>query len=127
MRDPLETVSEWFACFERGDVEGARSLFAAGGVFAIFSGRDVQVLRGFDEFLVWFRRRRETMGETFAYRVEEMLAGERHAAALITLSRVVDGRQAEWRQVAVYRVEQGVIVDARAYEEPEQLTASDPR
>ncbi len=59
--------------------------------------------------------------------VDELLAGERHAAALITFSRFAGGRQREWRELALYRVVEGLIADARAYEEPEDLNASEPR
>ena len=127
MRRPVETVSDYFACLERGDLRAARSLFADDALFTSFSGRDVYVLAGFDDFLTWSGRRREAMGESFAYRLDELLAGERHAAALITFRRVDrSGRQREWREVALYRVERGVIVDARAYEEPEEANASHP-
>ena len=127
MRDPVETVSEYFACLARGDVEAARSLFADDALVTIFSGRGVHVLDGFDDFLAWSGRREEAMGESFAYRVDELLGGERHAAALITFSRVVGGRQREWREAAVYRVKEGVIVEVRAYEEPEERNARQPR
>jgi hypothetical protein len=126
--DPVESISGYLTCSERGDLGAARSLFADDARFTIFSGRDVRVLASFDDFLTGSGRRREAMRESFAYRVDELLGGGRHAAALITFSRIkVGGREREWREVAVYRVEKGVIVDARAYEEPPEANASDPR
>lgn len=34
------------------------------------------------------------------------------------MSRTDEGQRTEWRQVAVYAVEDGVITAVRAYEEP---------
>ena len=116
-RTPIEIVAEWFECFANGDLPGARDLFADDGVIHIF-GEDAAEIHGFDEFIAWFGRRRQSLGESFAYRVDELLAGNRHAAAMITLSRAIGGRRIEWRQLAVYRVEDGRITAVHAYEEP---------
>jgi ketosteroid isomerase-like protein len=120
MRTPIETVSEWFDCFARGDLAAARRLFAADGVFYVFASGKATEIRGYDQFLDWYGRRRESLGDSFEYRVDELLAGDRHAAALITLSRIAAGRRFEWRQVAVFEVQGGVITEARAYEEAER-------
>ena len=74
-------------------------------------------LHGFDAFLAWYEQRRERFGESFDYRVDDLQSGGDHAAALITLIRATGGRRQEWRQVAVYHVVDGLIVEARTYEE----------
>lgn len=125
-RTPIATLSDWLDCFARGDLASARQLFAADGVFYVFGSGEATVLRGFDEFLAWYGNRRASLGDSFDYRVDELLAGSRHAAALITLNRTSGRRHTEWRQFAVYRVEGGVIVEARAYEEPERASGAWP-
>lgn len=116
-RTAIETVSQWFSCFARGDLTAARELFAPDGVFHVFAD-DATEIHGFAEFVAWYGRRRSLLGESFDYRVEELLAGSRHAVALLTLGRTAEGGRIEWRQVAVYRVDDGVITEVRAYEEP---------
>ncbi len=116
----FDAVMEFFACFDHGDLVRARRLLADDAVVALFvSGEELVELRGFDEFVSWYSRRREFLGDSFEYRVEELLPGDRYAVALITLCREVDGRPTNWRQVAVYEVEDGVITALRGYEEPQ--------
>lgn len=120
MASPFDAVREFFASFDRGDLAGARRLLADDAVIRLFvSGEDEVELRGFDEFVSWYSRRRELLEDSFEYRVEELLPGDRYAVALITLSREADGRRTNWRQVAVYAVEDGVITALRGYEEPQ--------
>ena len=116
-RNPKEIVSDWFDSFARGDLAAARRLVAADAVFRIF-GEETTEIHGFDEFLAWYSRRRASLGESFDYRIDELLGGTQHAAALLTLSRTADGRRFEWRQVAVYRIDNGLIAEVSAYEEP---------
>ena len=106
---PRAVVQAWFDAFAAGELEAARRLFAAGGVVHAHEAE----LRGFDEVLAWFERRGALGGASFSYRLDELLGGESHAVALLTLS---DGR-AEWRQLAVYRVEGGRIAEVSLYEE----------
>lgn len=121
---PIETVKAWFDAFASGDLERARTLFAADGIVRV-AGDEASEIRGFDEFVGWYARRRRALGESFGYRVDDVLdGGSSHAAALITLSRTVDGRRIEWRQVAVYRVVDGVITEIHADEEPQDRSGS---
>ena len=116
-RTAVETVSEWFDSFARGDFAAARELFAVDGVVHVFADETAE-LHGFEEFAAWYGRRRQAVGESFEYRVDELLAGGSHAAALISLARTSAGRRIEWRQLAVYRAVEGQITEIRAYEEP---------
>jgi len=59
------------------DLEAARRLFGVDGVFTIVAAMEQHGLRGFGDFLEWFRRRREAVGASFGYRVDELPAGER--------------------------------------------------
>lgn len=108
-RAPRAVAAAWFDAFAEGEPEAARPLLAADGVV---HAADAD-LHGFDEALAWFQRRGALGGSDFSYRLDELLAGEHHAVALLTLS---EGRR-EWRQVAVYRVEEGRIAEAWLYED----------
>ena len=122
---PLEAVQEFFACFDRGDLAGAGQLVAVDAVITLFlSGEDPVELRGFEDFVSWYSHRRELLGDSFSYRVEELLPGNRHAVALITLSRGADAPPTNWRQVAVYTVDEGVITALHGYEEPQTRSGS---
>ncbi len=120
----MEAVQEFFACFDRGDLARAGQLVADDAVITLFLPEDLVELRGFENFVSWYARRRELLGESFSYRVEELLPGNRHAVALITLSRGAGARRTSWRQVAVYTVDEGVITALHGYEEPQTRTGS---
>ncbi len=122
-RTPIEIVAAWFECFANGDLAAARELFDDDGVVRVF-GEYAAEIHGFDQFIAWFGRRRQSLGESFDYRADELLAGNRHAAALITLSRTIAGRRVEWRQLAVDRVEDDRITAVHAYEEPQHGSGS---
>jgi len=125
VRSPFEAVQEFFACFDRGDLARASELVAGDAVITlVLSGEDPVELRGFEEFVSWYSRRRELLGDSFSYRVEELLPGNRHAVALITLSRGADAQPTNWRQVAVYTVDEGVITALHGYEEPQTRSGS---
>lgn len=57
-------------------------------------------LVGFEALMGWYRERAETEGPSFGYVVEDVLAGEHHAAALLRLHL----NAGERRQIALYRV-----------------------
>jgi ketosteroid isomerase-like protein len=121
----LEVVQEFFACFDRGDLARAGQLVADDAVITLFvSGEDPVELRGFENFVSWYSRRRELLGDSFSYRVDELLPGNRHAVALIALSRGADARRTNGRQVAVYTVDRGVITALHGYEEPQTRSGS---
>lgn len=102
----------------------ARGLVRDDLFVAVFpSGEGRVELRGFEAFLEWYGSRRARYTD-FSYRVDELLGGERYAGALITLTRRENGQVIEWRQVAVYEVEEAVIAEIRGYEEPEDESGS---
>jgi len=61
----------------------------------------------------WYADRRKAHGPLFSYEVEELLDGQGHAVALI---RLRDGDHT-WRQVAVYKIERGMIAQISIYED----------
>ena len=100
---PLETLRLWFAAFAE-DQEAARDLWAEGAAWHALDG---SVTGDFDDLVSWYARRRDNEGAGFAWRVQDLLGGERYAAAVIRL--VSDTRPAGWDQHAVYEIGDGKI------------------
>ena len=122
MKTPVETVREWFDRFAVGDVGSAAALLAEDAPVSVMATTELVDLRGFEAFVGWYARRRAAYGESFAFTLDELLCGPRHACALITLTREEAGRRISWQQVALYDVEAGVITAIRAFEGPEDAT-----
>jgi ketosteroid isomerase-like protein len=113
--EPRTLIEQWIAAFARGDLDEARSVYADDGVLHAWHPPELAGdYRGFEEAWRWFQRKGVWEGGAFTYSVEELLGGERHAATLLRIS----GSGREWRQVAVYRVDDGRIVEVWLYEEP---------
>lgn len=104
-----DVLQRWFDAHERGDLTAAASLLLPDAEISVPGAK----LHGFDAFMQWYRSRAETEGATFRYVVEDVLSGDRHAAAVMTLS--TDDRT--WRQVALYRVEGDYIAAIWAAED----------
>ena len=115
-RQNLEVVRQAIDAYVRRDVEAMRRVTSADLELDWSASRGwlAGVYRGFEEAWRWFQRKGVWEGGAFTYSVEELLGGERHAATLLRIS----GSGREWRQVAVYRVEGGQIVEVWLYEEP---------
>lgn len=101
---PLETLRLWFAAFSEQEMEAARALWAEG---ATLRAPDGGFTGDFDELLGWYARRRQAEGPGFAWQVQDLLGGERYAAAVIRL--VSDRRPSGWDQHAIYAVSDGRI------------------
>jgi hypothetical protein len=99
---PVEVVRLWFEAHASGDLDQARELVVAGLEVTVPGAS----LRGFDAFMQWYRERQAAEGPSFGYAVEDLLSGERHAAAVLTLHN----GQESWRQVALYEVAEDRIV-----------------
>lgn len=100
---PLETLRLWFATFAE-DQESARGLWAEG---ATLHGLGGGFTGDFDDLLDWYSRRRDSEGAGFGWHLQDLLGGERYAAAVIRL--VSDARPAGWDQHAVYEISEGKI------------------
>lgn len=95
---PLETVRLWFATFA-AEQESARALWSEG---ATLHAADGGFTGDFADLLNWYARRRDREGPGFSWHVQDLLGGERYAAAIIRL--VSDSRPGGWDQHAVYEV-----------------------
>ena len=100
---PLETLRLWFATF--ADQQGsARALRFEG---ATLHTADGGFTGDFDDLLTWHASRRDHEGPGFAWQVQDLLGGERYAAAVIRL--ISDARPTGWDQHAVYEISEGKI------------------
>lgn len=107
----LDVLRRWFEAFERSDLETAREILAPDAVLHVSKPTHLKGdYVGFDGFLDFYERKQADAGAHFRYRVDELLAGDKSAAALLTLSRMTNGRLEEWKQIAVYRIEAEQIV-----------------
>jgi len=109
---PIRVLRRWFEAHQRGDLAGASTLMASTAAVRVL-GRE---LVGFENFMKWYRERQAFAGPSFRYDVIDVLGGQEHAAAIIRISEA--GRT--WRQVAVFRVEDGIITSIVAYEDEPQ-------
>jgi ketosteroid isomerase-like protein len=107
--DPAEVLRRWFAAHAAGDLGAARQLIAPDAAVQVPG----ELLSGFDGLMSWYAERRQAMGEGFGYELVDLLSGRHHVAAVLALT---DGTQS-WQQVALYRVEGGVITAITAYED----------
>jgi hypothetical protein len=106
---PAEVVRAWFQAHARTDLEAARALVVEDLRIDMSGER----MRGFDGFMAWYAQRRLREGPAFSYAVDDLLEGDDHAAAVLTLS----AGERVWRQVAVYRVERDRITEIWARED----------
>ena len=109
---PDDVLRQWFAAHGRGDMEAARRLVDDDLIVVVPGVR----LHGFDAFMKWYADRAEREGPSFGYAVDDVLGGESHAAAVLTLS----SGDRSWRQVAVYAVARDRITWIWAVEEDER-------
>ncbi len=66
---------------------------------------------GFDGFFRFYERKRAGSGDGFGYRVDELLVNDTSAAAVLTLSALREETLEEWKQVAIFRIQQDRIVE----------------
>lgn len=78
-------------------------------------------LHGPDAVLAMIRDARERTGGTFRLRPREIMAHGRHAVALIDWSATREGRTLEGKEVAVYRLRDGRIVEAHFHQDDQNL------
>ncbi|HUR14174.1 MAG TPA: hypothetical protein VM097_06740 [Mycobacteriales bacterium] len=112
----LETLRLWFTSFTE-DQESARALWSPG---TTLHAADGGFTGDFDDLLSWYARKRDHEGAGFAWHLQEVLGGERYAAAVIRL--VSDARPVGWDQHAVYEISEGRIQEVWLHE---SLAASD--
>jgi ketosteroid isomerase-like protein len=103
-----ELLLLWFDAHRRGDVSAAKALVADDAEVVVPGAS----FHGFDAFMQWYRERAHREGPSFRYVIDDVLSGDHHASAVLTLS--TDTRS--WRQVALYRIADDKITGIWAVE-----------
>lgn len=100
---PIDTLQLWFARFAE-EPESARGLWSHDAtVHAVDGG----FAGDFEDLLSWYARKSKREGAGFSWHVEDLLGGERYAAAIIRLAS--NARPTGWDQHAVYEIREGKI------------------
>jgi ketosteroid isomerase-like protein len=109
----VKTVRAWFAAHGRGDMAAARELYAPEARLTVTApdpdaaGSAV----GFDDFLDWYARRSTKVAQ-FSYRLDDLFGNDARAVAVLTLR----DEHHEWRQVALYEVDERQITGIWVFE-----------
>lgn len=101
---PLETLRLWFVAFAEGEQGSARALWSESATLHAVDGG---FTGDFDDLLSWYARRGDREGAGFSWHVQDLLGGERYAAAVIRL--VSESRPAGWDQHAIYEISEDKI------------------
>ena len=124
--DSVKTVHEFYAARERGDRDRIRDILAEDVAWhdpyppphgGDLKGRDAVLRDVFDAAA-------QLTGGTTRLRVEDVISTGRHAAALVGWSSTLRGKTMAGRELAIFHVEAGQIIEAWFYpEDPEAVLA----
>src|SRR5215211_7009530 len=111
-----ELVRRGYEAFSKGDMETLRELFDPEIVWH-FPGRSVLAgdHRGTDAVLGFFARTAELTAGTFRVEVHEVVADDQHTVGLHLATGEREGRTLEDREVLVFHVRDGKVVEAWQY------------
>ena len=113
-------LTRWFEAFDRDDMDAARRLWAANGVLHATNPPEIAGdVRGFDEFLTWYARKRASTGTDFRFTVHALVGDDVHAVALIHAEADRGLETVRLKQVCIYHVQDGRITEMWVHEEPE--------
>jgi ketosteroid isomerase-like protein len=112
-------VRSLYEARERGDLDGAAQLIAPDVVWHE-PYEYLGTLHGRDAVIGAIRQSMEETGGTFALHVTDLLASDRHVVALVDFSAERHGGRMSGREIGVFRVENGQIIEVWFY------TAEDP-
>ena len=112
-------VRSLYEARERGDLDGAAQLIAEHVVWHE-PYEYLGTLRGRDAVIGAIRQSMDETGGTFALHVTDLLASPDHVVALVDFSAERHGGRMSGREIGVFRVEGGQIVEVWFY------TAEDP-
>jgi ketosteroid isomerase-like protein len=112
-------VRSLYEARERGDLDGAAQLIAPNVVWHE-PYEYLGTLHGRDAVIGAIRQSMDETGGTFALHVTDLLASEDHVVALVDFSAERHGGRMSGREIGVFRVENGQIIEVWFY------TAEDP-
>ena len=116
-------VRRLYEARERNDEGTIRSVLSEDVVWhePDVGGEHTGDLRGPDAVLDMIRSARERTGATFGLRPREIVANGEHAVALVDWSAERDGETLEGKEVAVYRVRNGKVVEVHFHQDDQNL------
>ena len=120
MRDAnVELVRRLYEARDRGDLAAVRPFLSEDVVWhePDVGGEHTGDLHGPDAVLAMIREARELTGGTFRLVPREIVANGEHAVVLIDWSATRDGERLEGREVAVYRVRGGKVVEVSFHQD----------
>ena len=108
---------------DRNDEEAVRSMLSEGVVWhePDVGGEHTGDLHGPDAVLAMIRDARHRTGGTFRLIPREVVANGEHAVALVDWSATREGEPLEGKEVAVYRVRDGEVVEASFHQDDQEL------
>ena len=117
------SIRRLYEARERDDYGAVRSLLSDDVVWhePDVGGEHTGDLHGPDAVLAMIRDARERTGGTFKLRPREIVANGEHAVALVDWSAERDGEVLEGKEVAVYRVREGKIIEVHFHQDDQDL------
>jgi uncharacterized protein len=111
-----ELVRRGYDAFGRGDMDTLRELFDLGIVWH-FPGRSPLAgdHRGTDAVLGFFARTMELTAGTFRAELHDVMADDRHSVGMHLATGEREGRRLEDREVLVFHVRDGKVVEVWQY------------
>lgn len=119
----VDLVCKLYEARESGDEDSIRSCLADDVLWhePDLESRHTGDLRGPDAVLAMIRRAVDLTGGTFHLHPREVVANGEHAVALVDWSATQDGARLEGREVAVYRIREGKIVEVSFHQDDPDL------
>ena len=116
-------VRRLYEARDRNDEDAIRSVLSDSVVWhePDVGGEHTGDLRGPDAVLAMIRDARRRTGGTFTLRPREIVANGEHGVALVDWSAVLEGETLEGKEVAVYRVRDGRIVEVHFHQDDQTL------
>jgi uncharacterized protein len=110
-------VRAFYAARARADAAAVGEMLAPDVVWHEAGSRPpyTGTLTGSEAVLAMIAKARGLTGGTFRLELDDVLANDRHAVALVVWTAERDGRSLRGREVAVFRVRHGRIVEVRFY------------
>lgn len=108
---------------DRHDEGAIRSVLSGGVIWhePDVGGEHTGDLHGPEAVLAMMGDARSRTGGTFRLRPREVVANGEHAVALVDWSATLDGEALEGKEVAVYRVRDGKVVEVHFHQDDENL------
>lgn len=119
----VDLVRKLYEARKTGDDEGIRSCLADDVLWhePDLDSEHTGDLQGQDAVLALIRRANELTGGTFRLHPSEVVTNGEHAVALVEWSATQEGASLEGREVAVYRIREGRIVEASFHQDDPDL------